>query len=104
MFLFYVNFIGVACARTLHYQFYVWYFHTLPALLWAVPYLGPLRPLLLLCIEVVWNIYPPRAAASAVLQVAHLLLLVAVMTVPPAALRDGVDPTATVKLDGKKER
>jgi len=28
------NFIGVAFARTIHYQFYAWYFHSLPYLLW----------------------------------------------------------------------
>ena len=30
------NFIGILCARTLHFQFYAWYYHTLPFLLWQV--------------------------------------------------------------------
>jgi hypothetical protein len=29
------NFVGIVFARTLHYQFYSWYFHALPLLLWA---------------------------------------------------------------------
>lgn len=33
--LFTSNFVGVCCARSLHYQFYVWYFHQLPFLLWS---------------------------------------------------------------------
>ena len=29
------NFVGICFARTLHYQFYSWYFHALPYLLWC---------------------------------------------------------------------
>lgn len=32
--LFQANFIGIFFARSLHFQFYVWYYHTLPFLLW----------------------------------------------------------------------
>jgi len=28
------NFVGVACMRTLHFQYLVWYFHTVPFLAW----------------------------------------------------------------------
>lgn len=28
------NFIGIACSRSIHYQYYAWYFHSLPFLLW----------------------------------------------------------------------
>ncbi|KAH3723362.1 Glycosyltransferase, ALG3 [Pelomyxa schiedti] len=41
--LFTSNFIGIVCARSLHFQFYVWYFHTLVYLAWMTPYPNLLR-------------------------------------------------------------
>uniref|UniRef100_A0A095B152 dolichyl-P-Man:Man5GlcNAc2-PP-dolichol alpha-1,3-mannosyltransferase n=1 Tax=Schistosoma haematobium TaxID=6185 RepID=A0A095B152_SCHHA len=34
--MFVCNFVGIVISRSLHYQFYVWYFHTIPYLLWCV--------------------------------------------------------------------
>ena len=41
--LFTSNLVGMAFARSLHYQFYVWYFYSLPFLLWTTPLPVPLR-------------------------------------------------------------
>ena len=41
--LFTSNFIGMCFSRSLHYQFYVWYFHTLPYLLWTTALPTPSR-------------------------------------------------------------
>ena len=77
------NFIGVAFARTLHYQFYVWYFHTLPYLLWSAKRLPVrLKVLLLVNIELAFNVYPATSWSSAMLQVSHLILLVALYLSP----------------------
>ncbi|KAG2462260.1 ALG3 mannosyltransferase, partial [Polypterus senegalus] len=76
--LFTSNFIGVCFSRSLHYQFYVWYFHTLPYLLWSgqVKKLAHLlRVLLLGLIELSWNTYPSTSYSSASLHVCHLIIL-----------------------------
>ncbi|XP_062832923.1 dol-P-Man:Man(5)GlcNAc(2)-PP-Dol alpha-1,3-mannosyltransferase isoform X1 [Anolis carolinensis] len=76
--LFTSNFIGICFSRSLHYQFYVWYFHTLPYLLWCTP---PktlpqlLRVLILGLIELSWNTYPSTVYSSAALHVCHGIIL-----------------------------
>jgi alpha-1,3-mannosyltransferase len=75
--LFVSNFIGICCARTLHYQFYSWYFSSLPFLLWReTPYSIPIRLLLLLCIECSFLAFPATATSSAILQAAQWLILI----------------------------
>lgn len=69
------NFIGVLCARSLHYQFYVWYFHSLPYLAWSAEFSLGTRYLLLGLIEYCWNTYPSTNFSSYVLHVCHLILL-----------------------------
>ncbi|KAJ2486404.1 dolichyl-P-Man:Man(5)GlcNAc(2)-PP-dolichol alpha-1,3-mannosyltransferase [Coemansia sp. RSA 2050] len=73
------NFVGVVCARSLHYQFYAWYFHTLPFLLHAsrLPLLAQLG--VWLAIEYAWNIYPSTVSSSVLLAAAHAVLLAATM-------------------------
>ncbi|KAJ1070858.1 hypothetical protein K5549_003837 [Capra hircus] len=65
-------------SRSLHYQFYVWYFHTLPYLLWATParWLTHLLRLLVLgLIELSWNTYPSTSCSSATLHACHAVIL-----------------------------
>ncbi|XP_072496558.1 dol-P-Man:Man(5)GlcNAc(2)-PP-Dol alpha-1,3-mannosyltransferase isoform X2 [Notamacropus eugenii] len=76
--LFTSNFIGVCFSRSLHYQFYVWYFHTLPYLLWATPsrWLTHLLRLLVLgLIELSWNTYPSTPCSSMALHLCHAVIL-----------------------------
>nr|SVE72896.1 EOG090X04XE [Ceriodaphnia reticulata] len=73
--LFTANLIGVALSRSLHYQFYVWYFHSLPYLLWSTPYSIWLRLCILGFVEMCWNTFPSTIASSAILHVCHLLII-----------------------------
>uniref|UniRef100_A0A1B6EEB1 dolichyl-P-Man:Man5GlcNAc2-PP-dolichol alpha-1,3-mannosyltransferase n=1 Tax=Clastoptera arizonana TaxID=38151 RepID=A0A1B6EEB1_9HEMI len=73
--LFTSNFIGILCSRSLHYQFYVWYFHTLPYLLWSTPYSTLCRLVIMGVIELCWNTYPSTSLSSAALHVCHLSIV-----------------------------
>lgn len=69
------NFIGIVCARSLHYQFYSWYFYSLPFLLWKTPFPTPLRLVLFAAVELCWNIFPSNFYSSLLLLCIHLSLL-----------------------------
>ncbi|ELU12256.1 hypothetical protein CAPTEDRAFT_155940 [Capitella teleta] len=73
--LFTSNFIGICFSRSLHYQFYVWYFHTLPYLLWCCHLPSVVRLLILGVIEMSWNTYPSTDFSSASLHICHALIL-----------------------------
>lgn len=71
------NFIGIAFARSLHYQFYCWYFFTLPFLLFQ-SYLHEVFSIVVLGgFEYAFNVFPATALSSSVLQVCHVLMLAA---------------------------
>ncbi|KAL1401226.1 hypothetical protein pipiens_006777 [Culex pipiens pipiens] len=76
--IFLANFIGIVCSRSLHYQFYVWYFHSLPYLTWFTEYGTSLKFLLLLLIEFSWNTYPSTGVSSLILHTCHVILLVGI--------------------------
>jgi len=73
--IFLTNFIGIICARSLHYQFYVWYFHSLPYLVWFAEFDVKFKFLLLGLIELAWNTYPSTDYSSLILHACHIALL-----------------------------
>ena len=82
------NFVGVAFARTLHYQFYSWYFFSIPALCVVAAFPRPqfcnvpvpfFEAAIIAAIEVAFNVYPATAASSLLLQSAHAILLFGLM-------------------------
>ena len=69
------NFIGMMFARSLHYQFYIWYYHQLPLLLFCTKTKEIVNLTVLGLIELCWNIYPSTNESSALLNICHLFML-----------------------------
>ena len=72
--LFTSNFCGIVASRTLHFQFYVWYFHTLPFLIWKKRCPVALGLCLLGLIELSYKIFPSTPWSSAILQLSHVTI------------------------------
>ncbi|XP_055689331.1 lethal(2)neighbour of tid protein 2-like [Lutzomyia longipalpis] len=73
--IFLCNFIGIVFSRSLHYQFYVWYFHSLPYLVWCTDFRTSVKFLLLAVIEFTWNTYPSTNFSSLLLHMCHVAIL-----------------------------
>ncbi len=84
--LFVGNFVGIVFARSLHYQFYVWYYHTLVYLLWTTELPVAARLLVVAGIELAWNVYPSRWWSSAILFACHITILAALFVRRGAAV------------------
>lgn len=69
------NFIGIIWARSLHYQFYSWYFYTLPFILWSIKASVFSRIWIMLVIEVCWNVFPATFYSSFGLFLCHLWIV-----------------------------
>ena len=74
--LFITNFIGIAFARSLHYQFYVWYFHTLPLITYIIGIPIILQIIILFMIEIAFNVYPSVWWSSLMLTIAHAIIII----------------------------
>jgi len=77
--LFVANFIGIMFSRSLHYQFYIWYYHTLPYIAWCTNYKIVFKLTILGMIELCWNTYPSTIYSSATLHMCHIILLYGIL-------------------------
>lgn len=95
------NFVGIAFARTLHYQFYAWYFASLPYLLWSSSMNNSIltwafRLLPLVAVEVAFLTFPATPWSSAILQFSHLIVLLTIHP-PPQILETSYETGTKVK-------
>lgn len=80
--LFTSNFIGIVFARTLHYQFYLWYVSSIPLLVFITNLPIALKIVIPILIERAFNVYPPRSQVAIGLHMAHFALLGALLALP----------------------
>jgi len=93
--LFVSNFIGITCSRTLHYQFYSWYYLTLPFLLWSAKMPTILKIAILPVVEWSFNVFPATPQSSLALQVCHWTLLLALYAAPLPRVYQVADAEST---------
>lgn len=86
------NFIGIVFCRSLHFQFYCWYWHAVPFLLWQNERLPTLLKLaIIMALEFTWSYHlepvegTSTPESSLVLQFAHLCMLASLWYARPAA-------------------
>ncbi|EPQ25784.1 uncharacterized protein PFL1_06651 [Pseudozyma flocculosa PF-1] len=94
--LFTANLVGIVCSRSLHYQFYSWYFHQIPFLLWQANLPLPIKFVLPAAIEWSWNVFPSTNASSGVLLASHLIMLAGLWT----SRSYGPDTQLSIASDG----
>ncbi|XP_053566313.1 dol-P-Man:Man(5)GlcNAc(2)-PP-Dol alpha-1,3-mannosyltransferase [Bombina bombina] len=104
--LFSSNFLGVVFSRSLHYQFYVWYFHSLPYLLWctdtsALP--GLAKILILGLIELSWNTFPSTSFSSGALHLCHGAILLQLWCGTPPSDTSNTSTGHIVRVPRKKK-
>ncbi|KAK7199921.1 dolichyl-P-Man:GDP-Man5GlcNAc2-PP-dolichyl alpha-1,3-mannosyltransferase [Novymonas esmeraldas] len=73
------NLVGVIFARSLHYQFYTWFFYTIPFVLSCTSYPRLLRVASFGLIRQGFERYPPTSTSSMMLQAGFAMALVAVL-------------------------
>lgn len=69
------NLIGITFSRSLHYQFYSWYAHQIPLLVYLSSLPNVVKFCLPLFIEIAWNTFPSTSTSSLLLLYSHLVLL-----------------------------
>lgn len=74
--LFTSNFIGIVFARSLHYQFYVWYYHSIPLLVHMAGFNSMCSVSIFIFMEYCWFVFPSTNLSSLLLIFVHLLVLV----------------------------
>jgi alpha-1,3-mannosyltransferase len=69
------NLIGILCARSLHYQFYSWFYWSIPLLLWTsrLPRIVALG--VWVAQEYAWNVFPSTPLSSAIVVVSLALIV-----------------------------
>jgi alpha-1,3-mannosyltransferase len=69
------NFVGIAFARSLHYQFLAWYGLSLPILIGTGMWHETLGFVILWFLEHAWNIHEPTEYSALVVSITHILVL-----------------------------